>query len=83
MTLSRTIDRSPSQTRDVLQYLFGAGDPDALAAMYGAELERIAATRPADIQRILNLVDRRVPPSELDPAIATRFSSRLRAAVVD
>ncbi|MDH4049421.1 MAG: S8/S53 family peptidase [Gammaproteobacteria bacterium] len=80
-TLSRTIDRSPRQTRDLLQFLFGTGDPDVLAGTYGAELERMAATRPADMQRILDLVDQRAVRSEINEEIAGRFSTRLQKAV--
>jgi hypothetical protein len=80
MTLARTIDRSPRQTRDVLKFLFGDGDPDRLAETYGAELERMAATRPADMQRILDLVDQRAVRSEINAEIAGRFSTRLQDA---
>lgn len=80
MTLSRSIDRTPRQTRDVLQYLFGTGEPETLAEIYGAEIERMAATRPADMQRILDLVDQRAERSVLDEEIAARMSTRMQTA---
>lgn len=79
-TLSRSIDRSPRQTRDVLEYLFGTGNPESLAETYGPELERMAATRPADMQRILDLVDQRAGRSALEEEVVSRFSSRMQAA---
>jgi hypothetical protein len=79
-TLSRTIDRSLQQTRDVLLFLFGNGDPDSLASTYGTELERIATIRPADIKRILDQVDQRAERSALDSDVAERFSARMRTA---
>ena len=82
-TLSRSIDRTPQQTRDVLQYLFGTGDAESLAETYGPEVERMAATRPADMQRILDLTDQRAPRSALDQEVASRFSSRMQAAIGD
>lgn len=78
--LARSIDRTPQQTRDVLRFLFDGNDVEALAATYGPELERMAATRPEDMQRILDLVDQRAERTAIDGEIAGRLSSRLRAA---
>ena len=44
-TLSQMIDRTPSQTRSLLQHLFDVGDPEQLADTYGAELQRLAVTK--------------------------------------
>lgn len=81
MTLSRSIDRTPRQTRSVLRHLFGEGDAESLARTYGPELERIAATRPLDMREILNLVDQPAEGSVLDQAVASRLSSRMQAAI--
>lgn len=81
LILSRTIDRSPAQTRAVLTHLFGEGDPEKLAETYGAELRRIAVTKPDVIESILKQVDQRLPRSAINEDITDHFSSRMRGAV--
>jgi hypothetical protein len=79
-TLAQMIDRTPSQTRALLQHLFGDGDPEQLADTYGAELQRLAVTKPQVITEILNQVDRRLPRTEITEETTRSFSSRMRAA---
>lgn len=81
LLLSRTIDRTPAQTRALLTHLYGEGDPEKLAETYGPELRRLAVTKPDVIESLLNQVDRRLPRSAIGEEISDHFSSRMREAV--
>lgn len=81
LELSDMIDRSPAQTRELLQYLFGDGDPEEQARTYGAEIQRLTITDPDLVTKILTQVERRLPRTAIDDDITDKFSARMRAAV--